>query len=90
MWDDTNNFCWRSFLGGLALGLLGLLAGCSKGGVNAVAYLRDVMMSIVLIFRIGMSPFGMAWAGRSLFIHVVVDYRPGGGGGAGPDRGTAR
>ena len=90
MWDDTNNFCWRSFLGGLAPGLLGLLVGRSKSGVNAVAFLRYVTMSIVFVFRVGMRPFGMAWAGRSLLVHVVVDYRPGGGGGARPDGGITR
>ncbi len=56
-------------------GLLGLLAGCSKGGIDAVALLSwYVAMSIVIVIRVGVSPFGMAWAGHSLFFHVVVCY----------------
>ena len=71
-------------------GLFALFAGRSKGGVDAITFLRYVTMSIVFVFRVGMSLFGVAWAGRSLLVHVVVDYRPGGGGGTGPDGGTAR
>ena len=55
-------------------GLFGLFAGRSKGGVDAIAFLRYVTMSIVLVVGIRVSTFGMVWAGRSLLVHVVVDH----------------
>jgi hypothetical protein len=55
-------------------GLFALFAGRSKGGVDAITFLRYVTMSIVLVIGIRVSPFGMAWAGSSLLVHVVVDH----------------
>ncbi len=59
-------------------GLFGLLVECSEGGINAFAILHGYVATLVIIVvEVGVSPLGMAWAGCSLLLHVMVDNQPG-------------